>query len=217
MSSPPTNPITATLAIASSCGHCPAVLDAMTRSVKAGELSELRVINIGEDIEFAKQHGIRSVPWFRIGEFVFDGMMPAAQITQWIQRAGDVNGAIQYLDTLLSSSKLQRAKTFVEANKANMSALMNLLGDNETSLNVRIGIGALIEELEGTTHLSSCVAELIALTQHDLAAIRADACHYLGLSHDPKVENTLRAALTDNDNDVREVASDTIENLLNRE
>ena len=96
MSSPPTNPITATLAIASSCGHCPAVLDAMTRSVKAGELSELRVINIGEDIEFAKQHGIRSVPWFRIGEFVFDGMMPAAQITQWIQRAGDVNGAIQY-------------------------------------------------------------------------------------------------------------------------
>jgi hypothetical protein len=91
-----------------------------------------------------------------------------------------------------------------------MSALLTLFEDPDTELNIRIGISAIMEELEGSVLLKANIETLGALTQHQEARVRGDACHYLSLSHDPSVRNWIEPLLGDPDGDVREVAQDSL-------
>lgn len=97
------------LAIATGCVHCAAVLEAISRKLKAGTLGRARIVNIAVDTEFATEHGIRSVPWLRIGSFEFDGAMTPGEIDQWIGHAASDDGIRHYLDELLGTGELARA------------------------------------------------------------------------------------------------------------
>ena len=77
-------------------------------------------------------------------------------------------------------------------------------------MTVRIGVGAAIEELAGSASLADAVPALGALTRSDAPQVRADACHYLGLTGSPDAAPFLRACLDDESGEVREIASESL-------
>ena len=110
----------------------------------------------------------------------------------------------------LGNGRIDTALQRVRSDADGMSALLTLFEDPDTELNIRIGISAIMEELEGSVLLKANIETLGALTQHQEARVRGDACHYLSLSHDPSVRNWIEPLLDDPDGDVREVAQDSL-------
>jgi HEAT repeat protein len=93
-----------------------------------------------------------------------------------------------------------------------VAAVLPIVGNVDASLNVRLGAGVLLEHFAGSDALRALLPRLGELSQHADARVRADACHYLGLTGDAAARPWLEARL-DDDADVREIAAESLENL----
>jgi HEAT repeat protein len=80
---------------------------------------------------------------------------------------------------------------------------------------VRIGVGAAIEELQEHRLLKPAIPKLVELTMSDQPQIRADACHYLGLTGNGEALPAVQSLLMDQDQEVREIAAETFALLNN--
>ena len=80
-------------------------------------------------------------------------------------------------------------------------------------MNVRLGAGAALEDHAGTPALAALVPDLGVLSRHDDARVRADACHYLGLSRQAAARPWLEPRLEDDSADVREIAREALDAL----
>jgi hypothetical protein len=203
----------ALLLLAPGCAHCPLVLAGLSELLKRGVIGRLEAVNIDTHPEVAQQYGARSVPWLRLGEFELNGARTATELERWAQRSGSVQGRADYLAELLKGSLLTQAIAVVDVNDAYIEALLLLLADATTDMHVRIGIGAIFEHLQGGALLRRHVDALGVLTLHADARIRADACHYLGMSNDPNALRFVEPLLNDIDEQVREIASETMQVL----
>lgn len=211
MDSPiPPNPTDAELLIASDCPHCPAVLEALGRLLKEGLIGRLLVTNIAVHPAAATAAGTRSVPWMRIGPFELTGTHTPAELREWAQYAASGSGMNAYLAYLLEQHQLGRSVELVRQDPPLLHDLLPLLGDLQTPMAVRIGIGALFEELQDSGLLSDIVDELGALTRAAEPQVRADACHYLGLTGSRAAADYVHPLLNDADAEVREIASETL-------
>jgi HEAT repeat protein len=101
----------------------------------------------------------------------------------------------------------------IEADAALLAAVLPIVGNIDASLNVRLGAGVLLENFAGTDTLRALLPRLGELSQHGDARVRADACHYLGLTGDAAAKPWLEARLTDDDADVREIAAESLESV----
>ena len=101
----------------------------------------------------------------------------------------------------------------IEAEPALLAAVLPIVGNVDASLNVRLGAGVLFETFAGTEALAALISPLGALSQHEDARVRADACHYLGLSGAVAARPWLDARLADEDADVREIAAESLQAL----
>jgi glutaredoxin len=203
----------ALLFVASQCPHCPTVLRAMAELVKSGRIRQLQVFNIEQAAEEAARHGVRSVPWIRIGPFELTGLHSEQELTQWVERTASPRGQADYLVELITHGQLAEARAFLQRDPAHRKGLVELLGDPDTELSVRIGAGALVEELAETDFMPTLLPDLVRLTRHDDARIRGDAAHYLALSGDPSVLPELQRLETDPDAEVREIAAEGLADL----
>ncbi len=113
----------------------------------------------------------------------------------------------------LSTGRAAEVTERIRKEPATMQVLMDYLSDSRTALSVKIGIGVVMEDLAGTDLLRQQIPTLGKLTQHKHAGIRADACHYLGLTGDKATIPYLRACQQDKDNEVKEVATDALAEL----
>lgn len=114
----------------------------------------------------------------------------------------------------LSTGRAAEVTERILREPATIQVLLKLLGDAHTALSTRIGIGVVMEDLAGSALLRQHVVELGKLARHRDARIRADACHYLGLSGDPDAIAFLKTCLeTDQDSEVQEVAADALYSL----
>lgn len=113
----------------------------------------------------------------------------------------------------LSTGRAAEVTERIRKEPATIHVLLDLLGDSRTALSVRIGIGVVMEDLAGSNLLRQQVPALGKLTKHKTASIRADACHYLGLSQDASAIPYLQACLQDQDQEVKEVATDSLSEL----
>lgn len=113
----------------------------------------------------------------------------------------------------LSTGRADEVTARIQREPGTMNVIMQLLGDAHTPLSVRIGIGVVMEDFAGSALLQQQAARLGKLSQHQDARIRADACHYLGLSGADAARPFLQACLDDNDAEVREVAKDALAEL----
>jgi hypothetical protein len=203
-------PPDALLLLAPGCAHCPTVLEGLVRLVKEGRLGRLEVVSVAAHPEAAAAVGARSVPWTRIGPFELEGTYGPAELRQWAEHAAAGTGMGDYLAHLLEQQRLARAVAAVRESPSRLLDLVELLGSPETPMGVRIGIGAVIEEMEGTDALRSAVPALAALTSSPEPAVRADACHYLGLSGSAEAVPAVASLLDDPQADVREIAAESL-------
>jgi hypothetical protein len=205
----------ALICISGHCPHCPAVLGALAEMVKAGSLGELRVVNVEQRPETARTLGVRSVPWVRIGPFELTGLRSRQELETWASRVGSETGLSDWFHTLLKEGELERVLQAVRQQPEVLAAVLPIVANPEASLNVRIGAGAVLEAFAGQPALRALVPRLAELSVHADARVRADACHYLGLTGDPAARSHLQARLDDPDAAVREIALEGLTALPN--
>ena len=209
----PTQPPDALLLIAPGCPHCATNLTALTSLIKDGAIGRFEVINIAERPETARQLGVRSVPWTRIGPFVLDGARTPAELRDWAGKANDPVGMSAYFRELLGDGKLGQVNELIRTDPTQLMALLPLLEDPDTDVHIRVGIGAALEELNGSDQAGRLVNGLGGLSSHDDPRTRQDACHYLGLTRSPDARRYLEPRLEDPDPLVREIAAEALDEL----
>jgi HEAT repeat protein len=153
------------------------------------------------------------VPWFKLNELEFDGVYTPAELEQWVDRAARSDAVTEYLDHLLGDGQLNKAKHYLHRHPEQLPALLPLFTDEERRINVRIGVGAILEGLTGNTDLSLLVEPLGRLTKHAQVSTRMDACHYLSLTRSAEAVSYLQDALQDDHAEVRETARESLEEL----
>jgi hypothetical protein len=195
------------------CPHCPSVLGGLTKLVKAGTIGTLKVINIEQRPELARELGVRTVPWVRLGPFELEGLHSENELEKWARNASSEAGMAAWLDELLSGGSIGKATRLVRESPPAINALLVLFADPETQLNTRIGISAIMEELQDSALLQGVVDKLGALTMHEDAHIRGDACHYLALSGAQQAIQYIKPLLQDEDPDTKELAQESLQML----
>ncbi|MEO5343842.1 MAG: HEAT repeat domain-containing protein [Gammaproteobacteria bacterium SHHR-1] len=206
------NPIPqALLLIATGCSHCPVMLDQLSKLLKQGRIGRLELINISQLPEQAQRLGVRSVPWWRLDEFVFTGVMQQQALEEFVQALSQGRGHQAYLLHLLGQGQLPQAVEQTRQRPDLLGGLIPLLGDLQRPMALRIGIGALIEEI-GTDPalLAAARPPLRQLLGAADSQVRADACHYLGVLGDDADRPLIQPLLQDDNPEVREIAAETL-------
>ena len=196
--------------LGSHCPHCPSVLGSLSELVKQGVISKLEVVNLELRPEIAKEQGVRSVPWVRIGPFELTGLHSKAELQSWAEQAGSEQGMTKYIEQLLGEGQVKQVLDMIARDHGLLHALIGLVSDADAKINARLGAGVVFEEYEGSQELLALIPELAELTRHDDARVRSDACHYLSLTHDKSVLKTIEPLLQDENDEVREVAEESL-------
>ncbi len=203
----------ALLFVAPGCPHCPTVLEGLSRLIKEAVLSRLEVVNVAASPERARELGVRAVPWLRLGEFHFEGLMSPGELREWAERSGSREGMTAYFNHLLTTARRRTVEDILRHSPEHLQSLVALMAAPETGIHARLGIAATLEELQDTDILVDLVEPLGGLSRSPEVRIRADACHALSLSGSPEAIPYLEACLEDADPQVREAAQDAIEEL----
>jgi len=201
------------LFIATGCAHCPAVLAALSELVEQGAVGRLEVVNVAAHPETAQLAGVRSVPWMRIGPFTLQGSHTSAELRQWVERAARGEGVAEYLGELIENQRLDTALAALRAHPEWLHVLPGLIADLEVPMGVRIGVGALLEDLAEHDELEPLLPALRDLLQAPEPQTRADAAYYLGLSGRAEVRDWLAPLRDDPDTEVREIVNEALAEL----
>ena len=205
----------ALLLLSTHCPHCPAMLSSLADLVKQGIIGRLEAVNLEQHPEVGQALGVRSVPWVRLGKIELAGVHSKTELADWATKADSETGMADWFHLLLKEGHLPRAQALIEADAELLAAVLPIVGNIDASLNVRLGAGVLLENFAGTDTLRALLPRLGELSQHDDARIRADACHYLGLTGDTAAKPFLESRLTDEDADVREIAAESLQAISN--
>lgn len=204
----------AELLIATGCAHCPAVLAGLAELIKAGRIGRLEVINIARHPEIAERRGARGVPWIRIGPFELSGAHSRSELEALVDKAGSPHGLQAYLRDSLESGELDRVIGVCRHSPEMLSPLLALAGDLDTPFAVRIGVGAVLEDLATEDLLSGLTGPISRLAASPHPQVRADAAHFLGLTGSQEARSELqRLASSDEDQEVREIALESLAEL----
>jgi hypothetical protein len=201
----------ALLLLSTHCPHCPAMLASLSELLKQGKIGRLEAVNLEQHPEIGQALGVRSVPWTRIGRIELSGVHSAAELAEWAAKADSETGMADWFHLLLKEGQLPKAQVMIEAEPELLAAVLPIVGNVEASLNVRLGAGVLLENFAGTDTLRALLPRLGELSQHNDARVRADACHYLGLTGDAAARTWLEARIADEDTDVREIAAESLQ------
>ena len=196
------------------CTFCGPMMQMLMEIMKSGQIAELRVVNIEDDPELARQLGVRSVPWLQIGPFELAGSRSKQELLLWIERASSFEGVSDYLEEVLSEGKLDYAKKLIHRYPQALENVIDLMADPEAKINVRLGVGVIIEDMAASEEFKTVVPRLIQYLTNEDARIRGDACHYLSLTKDVSYVPEIKKLLSDKSEEVREIAQDSLDELL---
>ncbi|RDH84553.1 MAG: hypothetical protein DIZ80_03540 [endosymbiont of Galathealinum brachiosum] len=203
----------ALLLIATGCQHCPSMLQSLSELIKEGKIAQLEIINITQDPERAQALNVRSVPWLKIGEYELVGLKSKTEIIQWIDKSSNPEDMSAYFEELMTGGEISKVQQLVEEKPDHMKTLFEIMASESSGLSARIGVGAIIEQLEGSEILINTIETLGEYCQNPLARVRNDACYYLGLSHHPDAIKFLRPLLDDADDEVKEIAQEALDEI----
>ncbi len=214
MNSVDKKPVAALLLIAPGCPHCSGVLETLNSLLKEGVIGTLEVVNVAAHPERAEALGIRSVPWVRVGGFESEGAVTPEKLRSWAElSAAEDAGTGAHFSHLLERRRLDQAVALIRADPPRLVELVTLLETEDTPLAVRIGVGAVMEELADSGLLEHAFQRLVQLTHSPEPHIRADACHYLALSGKREALPEFQRLLDDENHEVREIARESLEAL----
>ena len=201
------------LLTATGCPHCPIVHKIFLQLKDKGKLGNFEVINISQQPQAAEKYGVRSVPWFRIGDLEFQGLHSATELEFWVDHANSDEGIRKYLIDELEVGHLPAVEKLLSAHPAWLEMSLSIVADMEAPIQARIGLGAIFESLQGTSQLKELIPALTELSRHSDQRVRGDACYYLGLASDSAARPALQACLNDSAAEVREIAAEALESL----
>lgn len=203
----------ALMLLAPGCPHCPSVLEGLSRLLKEGVIGRLEAVNVAVHPGRAQALGVRGVPWVRIGPYELEGAVTLDELRRWAESGESLDGLAAYCLDLLKTGRRTKVEELARQRPERLQALVKLLADPGGSMAVRLGIGAVLEEFQGTAVAKTMIPGLGALTRHADRLVRADACHFLSLIGGEEILPIMRACLDDPDPEVREVAAETLEAL----
>lgn len=192
------------------CPHCAAVKTNLNALLQEGLIASLEVVDTAAETARAQALGVHSVPWFRLGALQFEGAMPLGELRLWAERAARAEGVRDYFFEMLKSGKRAEVEQFIRQQPQQAAVLGDLLLDPGASMAVRIGIGAVLEELQGTGLLEALAPKLAQILHDPEPRNRADAAHYLSLIANAAALDELRNYLDDADPAVREIVQEAL-------
>ncbi len=195
------------------CSYCGPMMQILTELLKAGKMMELRIVNIENAPQLAAELGVRSVPWLQIGPFELAGSRTKQELSLWLERASSFDGVSDYLEEVLAEGNIDYARKLVARYPQALENVIDLMADPEAKINVRLGIGVIIEEMAETEPFKAVIPRLIDYLSDDDARVRGDACHYLSLTRDPSYIPHIEKLLSDESEEVREIAQDSLDEL----
>jgi len=201
------------LAITPSCPHCPSMLAVLGQLVKNGDIGSLHIVNITQQTGFAADNQIRSVPWLKIGPFILQGLHSQKEIETWLARAQSEQGMLEYFTQMLSDGELETVTRALKQSPETIKFFIPLISSDETNINVRLGMGAILEDLAGQRIVENLLDDLIELLNHADARVRGDAAHFLSFIKSSAAIAALQKCLNDSNEDVREIAAESLEAL----
>lgn len=207
----------AELLLAAGCVHCPVVLSGLAELLKSGRIGRLEAVNIAVHPEAAEARGVRGVPWIRIGPFELTGAHSPGELADWAERAGSETGMRSYLSEGLATGQLETVTRACRRSPGLLPPLLALAADLETPFAVRVGVGAVLEDLAPEGLLSGLADAIGALAASPHAPVRADAAHFLGLSGAAGARTLLERLAEDEDAEVREIAAESLAGLPARD
>lgn len=201
----------ALLVVGPGCPHCASVLSSASELIKTGELGRLEIINADREPAIAATLGIRSIPWLRLGGFEFTGALTIKELRQWIGFEGSTEGDQRYFADRLRNGALPQVNALVQQSPQRAIALVDLMGDTNTGLDLRAGIAAVFESMEGTAALSTTIPALTELATARDNRLRADACHLLSTIDSDAARAALHYHRDDPDATVREIVAEAFD------
>lgn len=203
----------ALLLISTHCPHCHVLQTLLEKRLSQGQIKSLTVVNIDETEDAAIKYKVRSVPWLKLGIFEFNGSLTPVELDHWIAAVSEDDGSIKFLQYLMENGKLQKVIEWLDEGKTSLQEFSSLIIKPDIKINVRIGIGAVMEHFEGTAVIDKIIPSLKEMLKNDNAVIRTDACHYLMLTHNANVKASIEKLLDDKDAEVRNTALESLEEL----
>jgi hypothetical protein len=195
------------------CTYCGPMMQLLTELMKAGQISQLRIVNIETNPEVAAELDVRSVPWLQIGPFELSGSRSKQELSLWLKRASSSDGVTDYLEEVLAEGKIKYANKLIRRYPQALENVIDLMADPEARINVRLGVGVIIEEIAGTEQFRTMIPRLVEYLSNSDARIRGDACHYLSLTGDRTYIPEIEKLLSDESEEVREIAQDSLDEL----
>lgn len=209
----------AELFVATGCRHCPIVLKELTEQLKQGALASLKITNIAVDNARAEELNIRSVPWFSLSNkttfMIFPGQYSQKEIQQWLATSKTKDGMQEYITEFLSSGQLMTIVQAININPEIFSHVINMIKDEETSMDTRIGLDVLIENFSSSKILQQYTNVLKEIVLLDDTRLKIDALHYIALTGNIKNKGFLEESTKSSDSQVKEAAIEALETLDN--
>jgi hypothetical protein len=203
-------PPDALLFVASDCPHCATVMLGLDELAKQGLVGDVTVVDAAAHPERAAEHGVRTAPWLRLGPFTLTGVQSVSELRQWAEWASGEEGIARYVAHLLKLGEFAHAVAFLSADAQRLKPLPDILADTDAGIDLRLGVSALLERYAGTPELRALLPQLAELSRHADHRVRADACHLLGLTGSSEALAHVEARLSDENEEVREIAPEAI-------
>lgn len=195
------------------CSYCGPMVQTLIELMKAGRLADLRIIDIEKKPELAALHGVRSVPWLQIGPFELHGSRSRKELELWLERASSFEGISDYIEEVLAEGKIDLVKKLLASQPQVLTNIIEIMANPDAKINVRLGVGVIIEDMAETKAFKEQVPRLLEYLSSDDARIRGDACHYLSLTRDSSHIPVIEKLLSDDSEEVREIAQDSLDEL----
>ena len=211
------SPTSVELFIATGCSHCPVVLNELSEQLKKGSIAELKIINIAVDNTLADALNVRSVPWFSLANnhsfMIFSGNYSPKEIKNAIGVAQNNEGMKDYIEESLSKGELMTVSQAINIQPSVLSSVIAMLGDEETSMDIRIGLDVLIEQFSTTKILQDYTNELKKIATCNIVRLQIDALHYIALTGDVENKTFLQEQVENTNPQIKEAALEAIETL----
>lgn len=205
--------MTIQLFISTQCPHCHNLLTILSTLVKQGEIPSLEIINLADSTQNNAYAHIKSVPHLNIAGHEFSGAMSKKELLGWLEAYKNGTLTHEYIDTLLGDGRLDQIEHFIMQQPAAWSAVIDLLKNPQTKLQVRIGITALLETHADNPLLVSYIDTLKNLAQSSTHANRVDCIYYLSLIKDKSCKDFFTGLLNDDSGEIRAIAQEALETL----
>lgn len=197
--------------MAPTCPNCPVVVGACLEL--AARWPELR-LEVVDAMYFTDLAGpLKSVPAVVVdGAYTEVGPLSGAELLQILRGRQDPEFGVDTLESMVSAGRFIETLSWLrqEDNLAFLAPMLRRSGIKE-----RMGVMIMVEEaLEEDPHgLDAAVPYLLPLLQEKDSNLRGDTADLLGQIGAPGAAKSLRALLSDDNGDVREIAQDALEML----